>query len=77
MPRHDPLQQAFMLGRGMIELSYNPKDEVEIDLTLFDGAGGDPQIPGFVWGVVAKEELSKIKETRWDLVCLALVITHS
>ncbi|TDL29497.1 DUF1682-domain-containing protein [Rickenella mellea] len=62
MPRHDLLQMLFMFGRSLIELNYNPTDEVELDFKL-----SSTNTPGFVWAVVAKDELSKVKDGRWDL----------
>ena len=64
IPRHDPLQLFAMFVRSLIELDYYPRDQVELDFTLFPTFN----LPGFVWGVVAKDDLTKAKEGRWDLV---------
>lgn len=65
-PRHDLLQVLFNFGRSMVELTHNPTDEVELDFKLSSLGPGNS--PGFVWAAVAKDELAKIKSSRWDLV---------
>lgn len=49
----------------MIDLVNTKEDEVELDFKLFPSA-----TPNFVWGVVKKDNLAKVKEGRWDLVRL-------
>ncbi|KAK0491041.1 hypothetical protein IW261DRAFT_1413438 [Armillaria novae-zelandiae] len=62
-PRHDPFQALFQLGRGLVDVQYAPKDVVELDFTLAEGA-----VPNdFVWAVVNKRELRVVKDDRWDL----------
>lgn len=65
-PRHDLLYWLFETGRTLIDLHYRPVDDVQLDFTLASGV-----LPtGFVWAVVAKDELLTIKDDRWDLVRL-------
>ncbi|KAG7449200.1 DUF1682-domain-containing protein [Guyanagaster necrorhizus] len=62
-PRHDPFQVLFQLGRGLVDVQYSPRDLVELDFTLAEGA-----VPNdFVWAVVSKRELRGVKDYRWDL----------
>ncbi|KAI0796653.1 DUF1682-domain-containing protein [Abortiporus biennis] len=62
-PRHDPFQYIFQFLYGLIELDFKVVDQVELDFVLKDTAN----IPDCVWAVVAKDELKKIKDKRWDL----------
>ncbi|KAH8118295.1 DUF1682-domain-containing protein [Phellopilus nigrolimitatus] len=62
LPRHDLAQMAYRFVWGMIELVYRTEDALELDFKLFPSA-----TPGFVWGVVSKDCLQKVKEGRWDL----------
>jgi hypothetical protein len=64
IPRHDLLQRAYQFIWSCADLTYNPKDELELDFKLFTG----PNSPTFVWAAVNKDYLPKIKDTRWDLV---------
>ena len=57
------------MGRGLIELDYQPYDEVELDFTFRDMPGKENAVPDCVWAVVAKDEIKGIKSKRWDLVC--------
>ncbi|KAK7470639.1 hypothetical protein VKT23_002063 [Stygiomarasmius scandens] len=62
-PYHDLVQLLFQFVRGMIDVQYNPKDDLELDFKLFPEA-----LPhDFVWAIVAKDELRTIKDNRWDL----------
>lgn len=49
--------------RGLVELDYKVYDAVELEFTFREGAA-----PETVWAVVAKDELKKIRDERWDLV---------
>ncbi|KDQ64524.1 hypothetical protein JAAARDRAFT_145351 [Jaapia argillacea MUCL 33604] len=59
-PRHDLGQYLFQVLWSFVDLKFTPKDEILLDFELSHG-------PDFVWGVVAKDELANIKDTRWDL----------
>ncbi|OJT03748.1 Coiled-coil domain-containing protein 47 [Trametes pubescens] len=61
-PRHDLFQTIFHFVRGLVELDYKVYDEVELEFTFREGAA-----PETVWAVVAKDELKKIRDERWDL----------
>ncbi|KAF7301687.1 hypothetical protein MIND_00734200 [Mycena indigotica] len=62
-PRHDLVQWIWQTGRQFVDLQYRPKDDLQLDFKLIDGV-----LPyDFVWGVVSKEELLFVKESRWDL----------
>ncbi|EJD01165.1 DUF1682-domain-containing protein [Fomitiporia mediterranea MF3/22] len=63
LPRHDFIRMLYRFAWGMIELTYRTEDEVELDFKLFQSS----TTPGFVWGVVSKENLRTIKQDRWDL----------
>ncbi|KAF8339049.1 uncharacterized protein EI90DRAFT_3248358 [Cantharellus anzutake] len=63
-PRHDLFQLAYSFIRGLIELDFEPKDDITLDFKLrYDAAKG----PGFVWAAVNKNHLKKLREDRWDL----------
>ncbi|KAI0660965.1 DUF1682-domain-containing protein [Cubamyces menziesii] len=66
-PRHDLFQYLFQVVRGLIELDYNAYDEVELEFTFREPVGKDGAVPECVWAVVAKDELKKIRDARWDL----------
>ncbi|PCH41010.1 DUF1682-domain-containing protein [Wolfiporia cocos MD-104 SS10] len=66
-PRHDLLQYAFQIGRGLVELEYKVYDEVELDFTFRQPAGRESVVPDCVWAVVAKDEIKSIRSRRWDL----------
>ncbi|KAF5370112.1 hypothetical protein D9758_001041 [Tetrapyrgos nigripes] len=62
-PYHDLAQMIFQFAKGMIDVQYQPKDDLQLDFKLFPEA-----LPhDFVWAVVAKDELRTIKDDRWDL----------
>ncbi|KAL0070762.1 hypothetical protein AAF712_001983 [Marasmius tenuissimus] len=62
-PIHDLLQYIFYTVRTLVDLDYRFRDDLELDFKLLPNA-----LPhDFVWAVVAKEELRKIKDDRWDL----------
>lgn len=63
-PYQDFFQLAYQVIRGIIEITYRAEDEVELDFTFQDSAN----VPDCVWGIVAKDELKSIKDSRWDLV---------
>jgi hypothetical protein len=65
-PRHDLLQLIYQFGWTQYDLKYNPEDRVQFDFLLDEAASAS--VPGLVWAVVAKTELSSIKDSRWDLV---------
>ncbi|KAL0579687.1 hypothetical protein V5O48_002317 [Marasmius crinis-equi] len=62
-PIHDLLQFLFYTARTFVDLDYRFRDDLELDFKLL--ANGLPH--DFVWAVVAKNELKKIKDDRWDL----------
>lgn len=63
-PRHDPLQLLWQFARGnLIDLQYRPEDIVELEFKLADNVSLD----NFVWAIVHKNQLQKIKDERWDL----------
>lgn len=63
-PRHDFFQWLYQTGKTFVDLQYRPTDEIQLDFKLAPGA-----LPhDFVWAVVAKDELSSVKDGRWDLV---------
>ncbi|CDO75603.1 hypothetical protein BN946_scf184858.g43 [Trametes cinnabarina] len=66
-PRHDLFQYLFQVVRGLIELDYKVYDEVELEFTFREPAGKEGAVPECVWAVVAKDELKKIRDQRWDL----------
>ncbi|KAI9063227.1 DUF1682-domain-containing protein, partial [Trametes sanguinea] len=66
-PRHDPLQYLFQVARGLVELDYKVYDEVELAFTFREPVGREGAVPECVWAVVAKDELKKIRDERWDL----------
>ncbi|RXW25247.1 hypothetical protein EST38_g607 [Candolleomyces aberdarensis] len=62
-PRHDLFQILYQTLWTLIDLHYNPEDEVQLDFKLAPGA-----LPhDFVWAVVAKNDLLSVKKDRWDL----------
>ncbi|KAI0375655.1 DUF1682-domain-containing protein [Pilatotrama ljubarskyi] len=66
-PRHDFFQYLFQTARGLIELDYKVYDEVELEFTFREPVGKEGAVPECVWAVVAKDELKKIRNERWDL----------
>ncbi len=64
VPRQDLVTSLYRFFYGLYDFLYRNEDCVELDITL----APNPNAPNFVWGVVAKEYLSKVKENRWDLV---------
>jgi len=65
LPRHDLLQVAYMFLRGLVDLEYAPRDEITLDFKMLYDVSSSP--PGFVWGVVDKNELKQLRLERWDL----------
>lgn len=65
LPRHDVGKRLYQLAWELIDLVNTKEDEVELDFKLFPSA-----TPNFVWGVVTKDYLAKVKQGRWDLVRL-------
>lgn len=63
LPRHDIAKRLYQFGWEMIDLVNTQEDEIELDFKLFPSA-----TPNFVWGIVRKDYLAKIKQGRWDLV---------
>jgi hypothetical protein len=63
-PRHDFFQWIFQTARTFVDLHYRPADDIQLDFKLSPGALQD----GFVWAIVAKDELLSVKSNRWDLV---------
>lgn len=64
VPRQDLVTSLYRFFYGLYDFLYKNEDSVELDFTL----ASNPNSQNFVWGVVAKEYLSKVKENRWDLV---------
>ena len=62
-PRHDLLQLAYEFVWTLYDLTYSPRDVIELDFKLHP----DAAIPDFVWAIVTKDDLNSIKNTRWDL----------
>ncbi|KZT05520.1 DUF1682-domain-containing protein [Laetiporus sulphureus 93-53] len=63
-PRHDLLQYAYQIGKGLVELDYQVYDAVELDFTFRDADGA---VPECVWAIVAKDDMKSIRAKRWDL----------
>jgi Protein of unknown function (DUF1682) len=72
-PRHDLLQLAYQLARGLADLLYAPKDNVLLDFKLHPTVAS----PDFVWALVVKGEANSIKNERWDLVSTPLRLSLS
>lgn len=66
LPRHDIFQLLYIFIRGLIQIEWNPQDEIRLDFTLRH----DDTRPGFVWAVVNKNELKSLRADRFDLVSL-------
>ncbi|KAI0638203.1 DUF1682-domain-containing protein [Trametes polyzona] len=66
-PRHDLFQYLFQVVRGLMELDYKVYDEVELEFTFREPVGKEGAVPECVWAVVAKDELKRIRNERWDL----------
>lgn len=69
LPRHDLLLRAFNLLWTIYDLTYTPRDEIQLDFTL---QPSNPT-PPFVWGIIKKDEMAEMRRNRWDLVR----VTHS
>jgi hypothetical protein len=67
-PRHDLLQILYEFAWSSYDLKYRPEDRVTLDFALDEKSAA--QLPDFVWAVVAKDELSSIRDGRWDLVSI-------
>lgn len=65
LPRQDLLQMTYQFVLGTFDLKYRAEDRVTLDISFDDKTTA--QIPDFVWAVVSKDELSSIREERWDL----------
>ena len=63
-PRHDFFQFTLQLAWGLVDLLYDPKDDVTLDFKLHTTVA----VPEFVWALVARGEANSIKKERWDLV---------
>ncbi|KAI0832437.1 DUF1682-domain-containing protein [Trametes gibbosa] len=66
-PRHDLFQYLFQTVRGFVELDYKVYDELELEFTFREPAGKEGAVPECVWAVVAKDEMKRIRNERWDL----------
>jgi len=66
-PRHDIFQIIFQMLYGLTDLQYAPRDEVLLDIKLQDKDGLNGEGKGFVWGVVAKNEMQALRKQRWDV----------
>jgi hypothetical protein len=65
-PRHDLFQLIFHFAWSQYDLTYRSEDRLQLEFLLDETASA--AIPDFVWAVVAKDELSTIKNKRWDMV---------
>ena len=54
----------------MIDLSYSVADTVELEFTFREPVGKEGAVPECVWAVVAKDEMKKLRDERWDMVRL-------
>ncbi|KAJ3785455.1 hypothetical protein GGU10DRAFT_354804 [Lentinula aff. detonsa] len=62
-PYHDLAQTLFQTFWSLVDLQYNPKNDLQLDFKLFPSV-----LPhDFVWAIVVKDELKSIKDGRWDL----------
>ena len=66
LPRHDPIQMIMNFAQSFYDLSYSTGDKITHDFQL-----SNSNLPPFVWAIVAKDHLSKIKNGRWDLVSIS------
>ena len=64
LPRHDVLLRVYNFLWTMYDLTYTPRDEIQLDFTL---QSSNPTSP-FVWGILKKDEMAEMRRTRWDLV---------
>ncbi|KAF9075804.1 hypothetical protein BDP27DRAFT_1314520 [Rhodocollybia butyracea] len=62
-PYHDFLQTIYQTVWSMVDLQYSPRNDLQLDFTLFPSALSHD----FVWAVVDKDELKDIRDNRWDL----------
>ncbi|KAF8607625.1 DUF1682-domain-containing protein [Ceratobasidium sp. AG-I] len=67
LPRHDIFQILYQKLYGLTDLQYSPQDEVLLDIKLRDKDGLNGEGKGFVWAVVAKNEMQALRKKRWDL----------
>ena len=70
LPRQDPLQLIWQYAWSAYDLRYEPFDVLTFDFTL--DADAAAAIPDCIWAVVRKSELTSIRSSRWDLVCIHL-----
>ena len=75
-PRHDLFQCIYQLGRGLVELDYQVSDIVELEFTFREPVGKDGAVPECVWAVVAKDEMKRIRNDRWDMVRRSFFFAH-
>jgi hypothetical protein len=67
-PRHDIFQYIFdLLWTNTYDLEYTPLDKLELDFTI----GDDLHLPAFVFSIVRKDQMKRIRKERWDLVSLS------
>lgn len=69
LPRHDALLSIYNFLWTLIDFTYTPRDEIQLDFTLHPNV---PTLP-FVWGIIKKEEMAEMRRNRWDLVCFITV----
>jgi len=62
LPRQDIFQLIFEYAWTLVQLDYKPQDEILLDFKLRPSSA-----PGFVWGLVVKDEMRPLRGTRWDL----------
>ncbi|KAF8592328.1 DUF1682-domain-containing protein [Ramaria rubella] len=63
LPRHDILLRTYDFLWTLYDLTYTPRDEIQLDFTL---PPSNPT-PPFVWGIIKKDEMAQMRRTRWDL----------
>ena len=73
-PRHDPFQYFYQIARSFIELDYKVTDTVELEFKFKEPVGKDGAVPECVWAIVAKDEMKRLRNERWDLVRLASIL---
>ncbi len=67
-PRHDLFQVVYHFARGIIELDYTVYDRVELEFTFREPSGKESPVPDCVWAIVAKDEMKRLRNDRWDMV---------
>ena len=63
LPRQDLAVTLYRTAWSFIDLTTSYEDVLELDFKL----ARNTDATGFVWGVVAKDYVGKVKKDRWDL----------